>query len=236
MNRILHRSDSRGVAEHGWLHSQHSFSFADYYDPQRMGFGKLRVINDDVVDPGAGFGSHPHVNMEIVSMPFSGSLRHKDSMGNKYVIKAGEIQIMSAGTGLTHSEYNGSDTAAVNFLQIWVLPKVDNIEPRYGQQALADENRENKLDLVVSPDKEREAIWINQDAWFSLGDFTAAQQGEYTLYNAVHGVYVFVIDGSISIADEILNKRDAIGLTELDKLMFTAKDFAKLLLIEVPML
>jgi redox-sensitive bicupin YhaK (pirin superfamily) len=235
MHKIIHRADSRGVAEHGWLHSRHTFSFAGYYDQQRMGFGKLRVINDDVVDPSAGFGTHAHDNMEIISIPLSGSLRHEDSMGNKHAIKAGEIQVMSAGTGIKHSEYNGSDNEDVNFLQIWVLPKFQNIEPRYGQKAFAIENRQNKMDLVVSPDKEADAIWINQDAWFSLGDFTEDQYGEYTLHNIEHGVYVFVIDGCVSIADETLNKRDAIGLSELDKLTFTAKSAAKLLIIEVPM-
>ncbi|MEN8132440.1 MAG: pirin family protein [Pseudomonadota bacterium] len=235
MNTIVHRAGSRGVAEHGWLHSHHTFSFADYYDPRRMGFGKLRVINDDVVKPGAGFGTHPHDNMEIVSIPLSGSLRHEDSMGNKHIIRAGEIQIMSAGTGLTHSEYNGSDTEKVKFLQVWVLPKYQNIDPRYAQKTLIATDRENQFDLVVSPDKESDAVWINQDAWFSLGDFDAGQSGEYELHYPEHGVYVFVIDGSIAIGHEMLNKRDAIGLTELDKLIFVANASAKLLIIEVPM-
>lgn len=235
MNKVIHRADSRGIAEHSWLSSRHTFSFAGYYDQHRMGFGKLRVINDDVVDPGAGFSTHPHDNMEIISIPLSGSLRHEDSMGNKYAIKAGEIQVMSAGTGLTHSEYNGSDNESVNFLQIWVLPKVQNIEPRYGQKTFAIENRINTFDLVVSPDKKGEAIWINQDAWFSLGDFTNDQQAEYNLHNTDHGVYVFVIDGCVSIAGETLNKRDGIGLSELDKLTFSSKGSIKLLIIEVPM-
>jgi len=236
MNKVIHRADSRGIAEHSWLHSRHTFSFAGYYDPQRMGFGKLRVINDDVVDPGAGFGTHPHDNMEIISIPLSGGLRHEDSMGTQHVIKAGEIQVMSAGTGVTHSEYNNSDTDPVNFLQIWVLPKYTNIDPRYGQKTLVAKNRENRFDLVVSPEKDSDAVWINQDAWFSLGDFAAGQHGEYALHGPQYGAYVFVLDGEIRIADETLNKRDAIGLTELDKLTFIANESAQLLIIEVPML
>jgi len=235
MNKIIHRADSRGIAEHGWLTSRHTFSFAEYYDPRRMGFGILRVINDDVVEAGAGFGVHPHNNMEIISIPLSGGLCHKDSMGNTHVISAGEIQIMSAGTGLTHSEYNTSDTERVKFLQIWVLPKEKNITPRYGQQTLDPEARNNRFDLVVSPARDTKAVWINQDAWFSLGDFAAGQQGEYVLHSPGHGAYLFVIDGSITVADEILNKRDAIGLTALDRLTFTVNEPAKLLLIEVPM-
>lgn len=235
MKKILHQADSRGIADHGWLHSRHTFSFADYHNPQRMGFGKLRVINDDIVDPGAGFGTHPHHDMEIISIPLSGSLRHQDSMGNKHIINTGEVQLMSAGSGITHSEYNNSDTEAVNFLQIWVYPKLKNIAPRYGQKTPATKDRDNRFSTVISPDNDGGNIHINQDAWISLGDFDAGQRSEYVLHKTGNGVYVFVIDGSVNIDNQILKKRDAIGLTELDMLMVNTNDSAKLLIIEVPM-
>ena len=175
MATIIHRAESRGLADHGWLKSRHTFSFASYYDADRMNFGKLRVINDDVVAPGGGFATHGHDNMEIISVPLSGALQHKDSMGNVHVIRHGEIQIMSAGSGITHSEYNASTTETVNFLQIWVLPKVRDIVPRYGQQAFDPMQCQNRFCTLISPDKNTDKIWINQDAYFSLGKFDAEQ-------------------------------------------------------------
>lgn len=234
MKTTLHRADSRGVAEHGWLHSQHTFSFASYYNPERMGFGKLRVINDDIVDGGAGFGTHPHDNMEIISIPLTGSLRHKDSMGNQHIINAGDVQIMSAGTGLTHSEYNGSDTEPVNFLQIWVYPKFRNIKPRYDQVTLDTQQQKNQFTVVVSPDEQEGAVTINQDAWFSMGEFEADTTTRYESKQAGNGIYLFVIDGEVSVDAETLKKRDAMAITGGDVINIEVNQSSKLLVIEVP--
>jgi redox-sensitive bicupin YhaK (pirin superfamily) len=234
MDKIIHRAESRGIADHGWLYSRHTFSFADYHDPDRMGFGKLRVLNDDVVKGGAGFGTHPHDNMEIVSLPLAGALRHRDSMGNTHVIRAGEVQIMSAGTGLTHSEHNDSATRTVNFLQLWVLPKERDIEPRYGQKAFDHTGRRNRFQTVVAP-HDGESVWINQDAWFSLGDVDAGRTLSYTANKAGDGLYLFVIEGQIEVADEALGTRDAIGIIGAHELSIGAGMDSRLLLIEVPM-
>lgn len=235
MNKVIHRADSRGTAEHGWLHSRHTFSFASYYNPERMGFGCLRVINDDIVEPGQGFGTHPHNNMEIVSVPLSGSLRHEDSMGNVHVIRHGEVQVMSTGTGIMHSEYNNSDSQRVNFLQIWVLPKERDIRPRYGQKAFNREARKNRFQVVVSPDESNGSVWINQDACFSFGNFDKDIEGTYSINKPGNGVYLFVIEGKIEIEGETLSKRDAIGLSELSGLKCKALEYCELLCIEVPM-
>jgi len=234
VNIEIHRADTRGIAEHGWLHSKHTFSFASYYDPERMGFGKLRVINDDIVEPGAGFGTHPHDNMEIISIPLSGSLRHQDSMGNQHTIKTGDVQIMSAGTGLTHSEYNGSDTEQVNFFQIWVLPKYRNIKPRYDQITLEREKLHNKFLVVVSPDKQAESAWINQDAWLSLGLFDANQLIEYKIKQEGNGIYLLVVEGQVAIGGEILNRRDAIAISDSNNINITVNEKSKILVIDVP--
>jgi redox-sensitive bicupin YhaK (pirin superfamily) len=235
MKKILHRADTRGKAEHGWLHSRHTFSFADYYDPDRMRFGKLRVINDDVVEPGAGFATHPHDNMEIVSIPLAGALRHRDSMGHSHVIRKGEVQIMSAGTGLTHSEYNDSDRDSVNFLQIWVLPKDRGIAPRYGQMDFEPAARRNRFQVVVSPRMPREGNWINQDAYFSLADITAGEQIHYDLNQTGNGVYLFVVDGDVQVAGETLGRRDGVGLSGTATVTLRATSNTELLAIEIPM-
>ena len=214
MNKIIHRANTRGRAEHGWLHSYHTFSFAGYYNLERMGFGKLRVLNDDVVEPGKGFGTHSHDNMEIVSIPLSGSLRHQGNMGNAQVIQKGEIQIMSAGTGVTHSEYNNSDSEQVNFLQIWVLPKEMNLPPNYEQKIFNPEDRKNRFQLLVSPNKRDGSLEINQNTYFSLGNFDAGTHCTYSMHSNGNGVYFFLIDGQIQIEKERLDKRDAIGLSE----------------------
>jgi redox-sensitive bicupin YhaK (pirin superfamily) len=202
-----------------------------------MGFGLLRVINDDVVQPSRGFGTHPHANMEIVSIPISGELRHQDSMGNTQHIRAGEVQIMSAGTGITHSEYNASDDQLVAFLQIWVLPKIQDIEPRYGQQFFSSDDRRNKFQTVVSPDSRQNdgANWINQDAWFSQGDFDSGQTGSYTIKCEGNGSYFFVIEGAVTIADEQLQRRDAIGVEDATEIEFVVAEDCQLLVIDVPM-
>ncbi len=237
MKGALHKSDTRGLANHGWLQSRHTFSFANYHDPERMGFGLLRVINDDIVQPRMGFDTHPHENMEIVTIPNSGELRHQDSVGNAQRIRAGEVQIMSAGTGITHSEYNGSDSELVAFLQIWVLPKFQNIEPRYGQQLFSCDDRKNKFQIVVSPDKDDNdgAIWINQDAWFSQGDFDKGQTGGYRIKREGNGAYFFVIEGAVTIADEQLQRRDGIGVEDATNSDFEGAEDCQLLVIDVPM-
>ncbi len=234
MNIEIHRADTRGIAEHGWLHSKHTFSFASYYDPKRMGFGKLRVLNDDIVEPGAGFGTHPHDNMEIISIPLSGSLRHQDSIGNQHTINTGDIQIMSAGTGLTHSEYNGSDTEQVNFFQIWVLPKFRNIKPRYDQITLQPAKLHNKFSVVVAPDTQVDAVRINQDAWFSLGNFAANQFVDYEIKREDNGIYLLVVDGQVAIGEEVLNRRDAIGITGTCAINISVTKKSKILVIDVP--
>lgn len=234
MRTVLHKSDTRGLAEHGWLQSRHTFSFAGYYDENRMGFGALRVINDDVVQPGFGFGTHSHKNMEIVSIPLAGSLRHQDSMGNTHLIQHGEVQIMSAGTGISHSEYNGSDSEVVNFLQIWVLPKRQNIEPRYDQKQFAANKRQNRFQTVVSPEAESDAVWINQDAWFSLGDFEAGSTGSYTVQRVGNQAYVFVLDGTITIAGERLSRRDGLGIEDAESIDFEVNEDCQLLAMDVP--
>jgi redox-sensitive bicupin YhaK (pirin superfamily) len=237
VKRVLQKADTRGLADHGWLQSRHTFSFANYHDPERMGFGLLRVINDDIVQPSKGFDTHPHKNMEIVSIPISGELRHHDSMGNTQHIRTGEVQIMSAGAGITHSEYNASDSELVAFLQIWVLPKFQNIEPRYGQQLFSCNDRKNKFQIVVSPDKDNNnsAIRINQDTWFLQGDFDTGQTGSYRIKREGNGMYFFVIEGAVTIADENLQRRDAIGFEDAAKIDFEVTEDCQLLIIDVPM-
>ncbi|WP_303721755.1 pirin family protein [Malonomonas rubra] len=235
MKQVLHKADSRGLADCGWLLSRHTFSFADYYDPERMGFGLLRVLNDDIVKPAMGFGTHPHENMEIVSIPLSGSLRHQDSMGNKHVIAAGEVQVMSAGSGITHSEYNNSEQEEVNFLQIWVHPKERNIAPRYGQLRFDPHGQKNRFQILVAPEKNAEAIWINQDAWFSLAMLDVGSELCYRKQRLENGVYFFVISGALTIAGQSLEARDGLGICSDDELIVQAAGPVELLVIEVPM-
>ena len=234
MKTVIHKAESRGTASFGWLLSKHSFSFGHYFDPERVQFGALRVLNDDIVEPGMGFGTHPHDNMEIVSIPLTGDLEHKDSTGKTEVIKSGDVQIMSAGSGLTHSEYNHSDKEKVNFLQIWVLPKEKDIPPRYGQKTYHANDRINTLQNVVAPDNP-EALWINQDSWFYLSDMEKDHSIAYELKNKYNGVYVFVLEGGIKIEKHHLNRRDAIGIYATDDFKVEAGDNSQLLLIEVPM-
>jgi redox-sensitive bicupin YhaK (pirin superfamily) len=235
MKTILQKANARGHANHGWLDSHHSFSFAHYYDPSRVHFGMLRVLNDDVVDGGKGFGMHPHDNMEIVSIPLSGDLEHKDSMGNTTVIRQNDVQIMSAGTGVQHSEYNQNKDRKVNFLQIWVFPKVQGIVPRYEQKTFLPENRRNKLQQVVSPEKNDEGVWINQDAWFYLGSLNAGVTTDHRLKGKDHGVYAFVLEGDVTINGQPLNRRDGLGVWETESLSIMASTASEILLMEVPM-
>lgn len=235
MKTIMHPADSRGKANHGWLNSHHTFSFANYYDPMRMHFGQLRVLNDDVVDGGKGFGTHPHDNMEIISIPLKGDLEHKDSMGNVAVIKQNDVQIMSAGTGIYHSEYNKNTDSKVNFLQIWVFPKEKNIQPRYQQITFNPEDRVNKLQQVVTPVKGEEGVWINQDAWFHLGNLKKDFKTEYSIKKKGNGVYAFVLEGNVKINDQQLGKRDGFGIWDVDTFSIVADSDAEILLMDVPM-
>ncbi len=235
MKSILHKAETRGHANHGWLDTSHTFSFAHYYDQTRMNFGVLRVLNDDFVDGGKGFGTHPHDNMEIISVPLSGDLEHKDSMGNVAVIRQNDVQILNAGTGISHSEYNKNADKKVNFLQIWVIPKEKNIKPGYGQISFKPEDRLNKLQQIVSPSKDDDGVWINQDAWFHLANLTKGFQTEYAIKQKDNGVYVFVIEGDVTINGQKLNKRDGLGMWDTDKLSIVADSDPEVLLMDVPM-
>lgn len=232
---VLHKAATRGHANHGWLNSYHTFSFANYYDPERIHFGALRVLNDDTVEAGMGFGLHPHDNMEIISIPLEGDLEHKDSMGNTTVIKHGDIQVMSAGTGIHHSEYNKNKDQRVKFLQIWVFPNQKKVTPRYDQITLNVENRHNKLQQILSPNPQDEGVWIYQNAWFHLGKLDKGFSTEYQLKAQGNGVYAFILSGDININGQELNTRDGFGIWDVEKLTIKANSDAELLLMEVPM-
>ncbi|MDW7692921.1 pirin family protein [Flammeovirgaceae bacterium SG7u.111] len=235
MKTVFHKSNIRGHANHGWLDSHHTFSFAGYYDPERMNFGALRVLNDDIVDAGMGFGRHPHDNMEIISVPLEGELEHQDSMGNKQVIKKNEIQVMSAGTGIVHSEYNRSKTERTNFLQIWVIPNKRNVSPRYDQLAYDLAANPNQLLQVLSPNKDDAGVWAHQEAWFHLGKLEKGTKLGYELKKKGNGVYAFLLDGELDISGNLLEKRDGLGVWETEKLSLEAKEDSFILLMEVPM-
>lgn len=235
MKTVLHKAETRGHANHGWLDSHHTFSFASYYDPTRVHFGALRVLNDDQVSGGMGFGEHPHDNMEIISIPLFGDLEHKDSIGNKAVIRENDVQIMSAGTGIQHAEYNHNKEKKTNFLQIWVFPKEKDIAPRYEQKTFKPEDRVNKLQEVVSSEKNTDGVWINQDAWFHLGTLKKGFSDTYKIKKEGNGVYAFVIEGDVTINGQTLNKRDGLGIWETGEFAIEATQDAELLLMEVPM-
>lgn len=232
---IVHKADLRGKADHGWLKSFHSFSFANFYDPHRIHFGALRVLNDDTVSEGRGFGSHPHDNMEIISIPLEGDLGHQDSMGNSAVIRHGDIQVMSAGTGIYHSEYNHNKSTAVKFLQIWIFPNKRDVTPRYDQLTLNVEDRKNKLQQVLSPNPDDQGVWIYQDAWFHMGNFDQGVEAEYQFKSEDSGVYAFVLSGTVQINGNVLDARDGLGIWETDKLAIKAETNSEFLLMEVPM-
>jgi len=234
-NSVLHKSETRGDANHGWLHSRHTFSFADYYDPERVHFGMLRVLNDDIVEAGMGFSTHPHDNMEIISIPLEGDLEHKDSMGNVSVIKHGDVQVMSAGSGITHSEYNRNKDRRVKFLQIWVFPNRKNVKPRYDQITLNIADRHNKFQQILSPDPDDAGVWIYQNAWFHLGQFDKGFSSDYKVKAAGNGVYTFVLSGDVTINNQELNPRDGFGIWDTDKLSVKADSDAEFLMMEVPM-
>ena len=236
MQTVLHTADSRGDANHGWLHSKHSFSFASYYNPEKIHFGVLRVLNDDFVAAGMGFGLHPHDNMEIISIPLEGDLAHQDSMGNQTVIKHGDIQVMSAGTGVKHSEMNHNKDKPVKFLQIWVIPNKKDVTPRYDQITLEPANRINTLQQILSPNPDDAGVWIHQDAWFHIGKFDLDFKTNYNVKKAGNGMYAFVLYGSFELAGQTLNERDALGITDFDQfeLKVLTKE-AEILLMEIPM-
>ena len=235
MKKAFHAAETRGSANHGWLNANHSFSFANYHNPDRMNFGALRVLNDDTIAAGMGFGTHPHENMEIITIPLEGDLEHKDSMGNIGVINEGEIQVMSAGTGVHHSEYNKNADQAVKVLQLWVFPKKQNVTPRYDQMSVRDLKKPNDFYQVLSPNSEDAGMWVHQDTWFHLGEFDVEKSLDYTLKKPGNGVYVFVIEGSFNVEGENLKKRDAIGIWDTETINFTAQSESKVLLVEVPM-
>ncbi|MDR6967710.1 redox-sensitive bicupin YhaK (pirin superfamily) [Flavobacterium arsenatis] len=236
-NTVLHKANTRGHANHGWLDSHHTFSFANYHNPERMHFGVLRVLNDDRVDAGMGFGRHPHDNMEIISIPLEGDLKHQDSMGNTAVIKKGDIQVMSAGTGIFHSEYNNSSENLTKFLQIWVYPNKKNVTPRYDQITLNEADRHNKLQQIISPNQDDEGVWIHQDAWFHLGKFDNNFHTSYNLKKSGNGIYAFILKGDFTIGNITLNERDGLGIWDTSSIEIKANsEDAQLLLMEVPMM
>ncbi len=232
---VLHRADTRGHADHGWLKSYHTFSFAGYMNPERIHFGALRVLNDDYVAGGMGFGEHPHENMEIISIPLEGELEHRDSMGNVAVIGPGDIQAMSAGTGILHREFNKNSDRPVRFLQIWVFPDRKDVKPRYDQVTLRPEDRQNRLQPILSPDPGDGGVWIHQRAWFHLGKLDAGVSLDYTVKGPGNGVYAFVLNGELLIAGQLVNTRDGLGIWDTASITITAKSTSEILLMEVPM-
>lgn len=236
MKKVIHIAADRGFANHGWLNAAHSFSFGNYHNPEKVHFGKLRVLNDDIVAPSKGFGMHPHEDMEIITIPLSGALKHSDNMGNEGVITTGEVQVMSAGKGVMHSEFNASKTEPVNLFQIWIFTNEKGHDPRYDQKKFNLEGRQNKWQLLVSPDSNNDSLWIHQNAFISVIDFEEEGNTEYNLNEERNGVYFMLIDGEAEIEDTTLKKRDAAGFwefTEPVKIVFKQK--SKLLAIEVPM-
>ncbi|WP_428327798.1 pirin family protein [Mucilaginibacter sp.] len=236
MNQIFYPANERGSNDIGWLKANFSFSFGPYYNPDKVHFGVLRVLNDDIIAPGMGFGRHPHDNMEIITIPLEGALEHKDSMGNIGVITAGEVQVMSAGTGVEHSEYNHSKTEPSKTLQIWLFPKEENIKPRYDQKSFKEQMKLNELTTLISPEKSEDTLWINQDATFSMGEFEAGQTINYEIKTPGNGVYAFLLDGSVKINNTTLNKRDALGVYNTNSIIIEFQSQSRLLLMDIPML
>jgi redox-sensitive bicupin YhaK (pirin superfamily) len=235
MNTKLFSATDRGSADYGWLKPNYYFSFAQYHNPSKVHFGMLRVLNDDFIMGGGMFPPHPHDNMEIVTIPLTGAVEHRDNTGGHGIIKAGDIQIMSAGSGIQHSEANASKTEPLTLFQIWLFPKLRNISPRYDQRTFNTEDRKNKWQIVVSPREEDQALWINQDARFSLANLSAGKSIEYANAFSGNGVFLVVISGGVEIGDVTLGKKDAIGISETESFMIRATADAELLAIEVPM-
>ena len=235
MKTIFYAESKRGKNDIGWLKANFSFSFGPYYNPELMHFGVLRVLNDDTIAGGKGFGLHPHDNMEIVTIPLEGGLEHQDNMGNKGVINAGDVQVMSAGTGVYHSEYNASATDAAKTLQIWLFPKERNVQPRYDQKSFKDAFKLNELTVMVSPDKGETTLWLHQDATFSMGTFEAGKPLNYVIKKPGNGAYVFLLDGKAKLNGTILNKRDAMGVYDSSSFTIETEELSRYLIIDVPM-
>ena len=237
MKTVLHKADTRGHANHGWLDTHHSFSFASWYNPERLHFGELRVLNDDIVAAGKGFGLHPHDNMEIVTIMLDGTLEHRDSMGHTEQLHPNEVQAMSAGTGIQHAEYNASKTDSLNLLQIWVFPDTHNVEPRYNQRKFDPKGRQGKWQFLVAPKQAEEetTLWLHQNTWFARAELNAGGNMDYKLHDQMNGAYLFVIGGSIKVGDKQLNRRDGLGISDLDVVKIEASEDSDVLLIEVPM-
>ncbi len=234
---VLHSADSRGMADHGWLKSRHTFSFSNYHDPERMHFGALRVLNDDWVAPGMGFSTHPHSNMEIISIVMEGELEHKDSMGTVSRIKEGDVQVMSAGSGVSHSEYNASDTLPVRFLQIWIFPNQKNVSPRYDQISLENSNLNDQFHQIVSPNSSESGVWIRQSAWLYMGNFAKGVATDYSLKLKGNGAYFFILEGEFRVNETQLRRRDGLGIPEMETIHIESlKDNSKILVIEVPLI
>lgn len=235
MNTVLHKANTRGSANHGWLEVNHSFSFANYYNPERNNFGVLRVLNDDKIAPSKGFGTHPHDNMEIITIPLEGALRHADSMGNGAVVQHGDVQVMSAGTGIRHSEFNANDDEHVKLLQIWLFPNQKNVTPRYDQISIKDIEKKNEFSQVLSPNENDQGVWIHQDAWFNIGNFDREVSTQYKINKSGNGVYAFVIEGTAEIAGQALEKRDGFGIWNVEDFEINMGKDSRILLMEVPM-
>ena len=235
MNTVLHKANTRGSANHGWLEVNHSFSFANYYNPDRTNFGVLRVLNDDKIAPSKGFGTHPHDNMEIISIPLEGALQHKDSMGNGAIVQHGDVQVMSAGTGIRHSEFNANDDQHVKLLQIWLFPNKKNVTPRYDQISIKNIEQKNEFYQILSPNQDDQGVWIHQDAWFQLGEFDKEVCTNYKINKTGNGVYAFIIEGTAEIAGQALEKRDGFGIWNVENFEIKADKNSRILLMEIPM-
>lgn len=235
MNTVLHRANTRGHANHGWLDARHTFSFANYHNPERMHFGVLRVLNDDRIAGGKGFGTHPHDNMEIITIPLAGDLEHKDSMGNSAIIRHGEVQVMSAGTGIFHSEFNANQDEEVKLFQIWLFPKKRNVTPRYDQIEISDLAKKNSFYQVLSPNADDQGVWIHQDAWFHLGEFEDGKGDHYSIKRPGNGAYVMVIEGEVEVDGQKLSARDGYGIWNAEGFDLKADGDARVLVMDVPM-
>jgi hypothetical protein len=235
MNTVFHKADTRGSANHGWLKANHSFSFANYYNPERMHFGVLRVLNDDTIAGGKGFGTHPHDNMEIITIPLEGDLEHKDSIGNGTVIKNGDIQVMSAGTGITHSEFNANENLQVKLLQIWLFPNQKNLTPRYDQLTINSISKKNEFYQILSPEKNDDGVWINQDAWFHIGEFAIDSSEKYIIKKEKNGVYLFIIEGKAIVNQQLLERRDGYGLWNIKEVEIEVTANSRVLIMDIPM-
>lgn len=235
MKTVIHRAETRGAANFGWLDARHTFSFGRYYNPDRMSFGVLRVLNDDRIAGGAGFPTHPHDNMEIVTIPLEGALEHKDSMGNTAVIEKGKVQVMSAGTGVQHSEYNKNENEELKLLQIWMIPNKQNVTPRYDEVAISEIAVENELYQILSPNPDDDGVWVHQNSWWYMIQTTKDSHLTYKFKDETNGLYIFLIKGSMTIDGEQLSTRDGIGIYQTSSFDFNITQDSEALFMEVPL-